>query len=144
MLQNSGSPDVNVALTVGQVVETFYTTVGGVGHVWVSGRGAYDMSTWSLTSHRAGRSLNAGEQRSRYSRPTGEYWGSMNVEPMGEGELYLNNICTPGQVRARCGRDQARLGQHGVSESVCHRSGESSSSGRAHVRLRRVHRLRAT
>jgi SpoIID/LytB domain protein len=90
-LQNLGSPDVDVPLTVGQVVETLYASVSGVGHVWVAGRGAYD-HVYVIPDAGTGR-VAVSMQVSSVATATAyrEYWGSMNVEPMGEGEVYLNN-----------------------------------------------------
>ncbi len=90
-LQNLGSPDVDVPLTVGQVVETLYAPVSGVGHVWVAGRGAYD-HVYVIPDFDTGR-VAVSMQVSSVAPATTyrEYWGSMNVEPMGEGEVYLNN-----------------------------------------------------
>jgi SpoIID/LytB domain protein len=92
LLQNSGSPDVTVALPVGQIVDTLYAPLGGVGHVWVVGRGAYD-HVLVVPDADTGR-VAVSKLVSSVATPTPyqEYWGSMNVEPMGEGELYLNNL----------------------------------------------------
>jgi SpoIID/LytB domain protein len=92
LLQNTGYADVSVAVPVGQIVETLYAPVGGVGHVWVVGHGAYDHV---VVVPDAGTGRVAASMRvSSVAAATTyrEYWGSMNVEPMGEGELYLNNL----------------------------------------------------
>jgi SpoIID/LytB domain protein len=91
VLQNAGSPDVNVALSVGQQVEALYAPVAGVGHVWIAGRGAYD-NAYVRPDAVTGR-VTVSMQVSSVAIATTfrEYWGEMNIEPMGEGELYLNN-----------------------------------------------------
>jgi SpoIID/LytB domain protein len=91
VLENSGSPDVLVALSVGQVVETLYAPVAGVGHVWVAGRGAYD-HVYVSPDVDTGRVAVSMQVSSVATATTyREYWGEMNVDPMGEGELYLSN-----------------------------------------------------
>ncbi len=91
LLQNSGSADVNVSLSVGQVVETQYTTVGGVGHVSVVGYGTYD-HVYVIPDSTAGRVSVSMKVTSASTATTyREYWGRMNLEPMSAGALYLNN-----------------------------------------------------
>jgi stage II sporulation protein D len=90
-LKNDGSGDVLVPLAVGQVVETFYASVSGEGHVWVSGLGAYD-DVYVEPSLGTGRVAVSMQVSSVATATTyREYWGDMRVEPMAEGELYLNN-----------------------------------------------------
>lgn len=91
ILQNTGSADVVVPLSVDQVVEARYTSVGGVGHVLIAGQYVFDhvFVKPDETSGRVAVSMMVGTT----STPTSyrEYWDWMNLEPMSSGALYLHN-----------------------------------------------------
>ncbi len=92
LLQDSGSPDEIVPLTVGTVVEVLYSVVAGEGHVWVAGRGAHDQISVVPTGPTGRVAVSMQVSSIATATTYREYRDTMIVKPMSEGELYLHNL----------------------------------------------------
>jgi SpoIID/LytB domain protein len=91
VMTNAGSPDVNVPLAAGQIVEVLWVIQDSVGHVQVADQGIFD--TMQVRPESVSGRIAVSMQVASASSATAyrEYWGFMSVDPMPKSALYVTN-----------------------------------------------------